>query len=70
VEFVELKIRLKPIAKKNRTVFFDDEAAFILRRWAKIKEGMNWKGCPDRFLNADGDLLNRAGVYNLVIHAA
>jgi integrase len=33
VDFVEQKIRLKPTAKRtNRTVFFDDEAAFILRR--------------------------------------
>ena len=30
VDFVEQKIRLKPTAKRtNRTVFFDDEAAFI-----------------------------------------
>jgi integrase/recombinase XerD len=71
VDLVEMRIRLKPTAKRtNRTVFFDDETAFALRRWLKIREGMNKKSIPALFLNADGDRLNRSGVYNLVVEAA
>jgi integrase/recombinase XerD len=71
VDLIENKIRLKPTAKRtNRTVFFDDEAAYILRRWLAIREGMNKKSLPALFLNADGDRLNRSGVYNLVTEAA
>jgi len=71
VDFVEQKIRLKPTAKRtNRTVFFDDEVAFILRRWLKIREGRNPKHSPALFLNAEGDRLERRGVYDAVVKAA
>lgn len=71
LDLVELRIRLKPTAKRtNRTVFFDDECAFILRRWLAIREGMNKKSSPALFLNAEGERLNRSGVYNLVVEAA
>lgn len=71
VDLIEMKIGLKPTAKRtNRTVFFDDEAAFALRRWMKIREGMNKKSIQALFLNADGERLNRSGVYNLVVEAA
>ena len=71
VDLVEMRIRLKPTAKRtNRTVFFDDEAAFALRRWLKIREGMNKKSISALFINADGERLNRSGVYNLVVEAA
>jgi len=71
VDLIEMRIRLKPMAKRtNRTVFFDDEAAFALRRWLKIREGMNKKSVPALFTNADGERLNRSGVYNLVVEAA
>jgi integrase/recombinase XerD len=71
VDLIENKIRLKPTAKRtNRTVFFDDEAAYLLRRWLKIREGMNKKSIPALFLNAEGERLNRSGVYNLVVEAA
>jgi integrase/recombinase XerD len=71
VDFVEQRIRLKPTAKRtNRTVFFDDEAAFILRRWLKIREGRNPKKSPALFLNAEGDRLERRGVYDTVVKAA
>jgi integrase/recombinase XerD len=71
VDLVELRVRLKPTAKRtNRTVFFDDECAFILRRWLAVREGMNKKSSPALFLNAEGERLNRSGVYNLVVEAA
>jgi integrase/recombinase XerD len=71
VDLIENKIRLKPTAKRtNRTVFFDDECSFILRRWLAIRKDMNKKGLPALFLNAEGERLNRSGVYNLVVEAA
>ena len=71
LDLVEMKIRLKPTAKRtNRTVFFDDECSFILRRWLAIREDMNKKSSPALFLNAEGERLNRSGVYNLVVEAA
>ena len=71
VDLIENRIRLKPTAKRtNRTVFFDDECSFILRRWLKIREGMNKKGSTALFLNHEGERLNRSGVYNLVVEAA
>ena len=44
VDLIENRIRLKPTAKRtNRTVFIDDECAFILRRWLRVREGVNKK---------------------------
>lgn len=71
IDLIENAIRLKPTAKRtNRTVFFDDECAYILRRWLKVREGINKEGNPALFLNVDGERLNRSGVYNLVVEAA
>lgn len=71
VDLVENRTRLKPTAKRtNRTVFFDDECAFILRRWLSIRQDINKTGSPALFLNAEGERLNRSGVYNLVVEAA
>ncbi len=71
VDLVEMRIRLKPTAKRtNRTVFFDDEAAFILRRWLAIRQATNKKGNTALFLNSEGERLNRSGVYNLVTESA
>lgn len=71
VDLVEMRIKLKPTAKRtNRIVFFDAETAFILRRWLKVREGRNKKGIPALFLNAMGDRLDRGGVLLLVGEAA
>jgi len=71
VDLVDMKIKLKPTAKRsNRVVFFDAETAFILRRWLKIREGRNGKGDPALFLNHNGDRLQRRGVYDAVFNAA
>ncbi len=68
VDLIENAIRLKPTAKRtNRTVFFDDECAYLLRRWLKVRED---SGNPALFLNMEGERLNRSGVYNLVVEAA
>ena len=71
VDLVEMRIKLKPTAKRsNRMVFFDAETAFILRRWLKVREGRNKKSIPALFLNAMGDRLDRGGVLLLVGEAA
>ena len=71
VDLVEMRIKLKPTAKRtNRIVFFDAETAFILRRWLKVREGRNKKGIPALFLNAMGDRLDRGGILLLVGEAA
>ncbi|MCJ7444073.1 MAG: tyrosine-type recombinase/integrase [Methanotrichaceae archaeon] len=71
VDFVEQKIRLKPTAKRtNRTIFFDDETAFILRRWIRIREGMNHLGSSALFISGWGDRISRNGVYLTVTKAA
>jgi integrase/recombinase XerD len=71
VGLIEQKIRLKPTAKRsNRTVFFDDETAWILKRWLRVREGMNKKRPPALFLSDGGTRINRNGVYLVVTNAA
>jgi integrase/recombinase XerD len=71
VDLIEMRIRLKPTAKRtNRTVFIDDECSFVLRKWLNIREGMNKNHLSSLFLNAEGERLNRSGIYNLVVEAA
>jgi integrase/recombinase XerD len=71
VDLVEMKIRLKPTAKRsNRLVFFDAETAFILRRWLNVREDRNKKGIKALFLNAEGDRLDRGGILWIVRQAA
>lgn len=71
VDLIEMKIILKPTHKRtNRVVFFDDETAFILRRWLKIREGVNKRHSPALLLNAEGNRLGKDGVYDVVVKAA
>lgn len=71
VDFIEQKIRLKPTAKRNnRTIFFDDEAAFILRRWLRVRDGVNKRKSPALFLSTWGHRISRNDVYLVVANAA
>jgi len=71
VDLVEMKIRLKPTAKRtNRIVFFDAETAFLLRRWLKIREGRNIMSSKALFLSTTGKRLDRGGILRLVWEAA
>lgn len=71
IDWVEQSIRLKPTAKRtNRTIFFDDETAFILKRWLRSRESRNKKKSKALFINSMGDRLNRHGVYDAVTIAA
>jgi integrase/recombinase XerD len=71
VDLVEQRIRLKPTAKRtNRTVFFDDETAFILRRWLRVREGVNRRKEMALFLSTWGFRISRNDVYLAVVKAA
>jgi integrase/recombinase XerD len=71
LDFIENRIRLKPTAKRtNRTVFIDDEAAFILRRWLRVREGLNRKHLPALFLSTWDNRISRNDVYLVVTKAA
>ena len=71
IDWVEQSIRLKPTAKRtNRTVFFDDETAFILKRWLRSRESRNKMKSKALFINSMGERLNRHGVYDAVTNTA
>jgi integrase/recombinase XerD len=71
VDLIENKIKLKATGKRtNRVVFFDDEAALLLRRWLKIREGMNRRNEAALFLSNWGYRISRTDVYEAVIAAA
>ena len=71
VDFVENQIRLKPTAKRtNRTVFIDDECSFILRRWLRVREGLNQHKETALFLSSWGFRSSRNDVYLAVTKAA
>ncbi|NPV62824.1 MAG: tyrosine-type recombinase/integrase [Methanotrichaceae archaeon] len=71
VDLIENRVRLKPTAKRtNRTVFFDDECSFILRRWLRVREGVNKRKLPALFLSTWGNRISRNDVYLAVTKAA
>jgi len=71
VDFVEQRIRLKPTAKRsNRTVFFDDETAFILRRWLKMRESVNSHKDNALFLSTRKHRASTDDIYDSVVKAA
>jgi len=71
IDWVEQSIRLKPTPKRtNRIIFFDDETAFILKRWLRARASRNGADSKALFTNSTGDRLNRNGVYTAVTKAA
>lgn len=73
VDLIENMIRLKPTGKRsNRTVFFDDETARILRRWLRTREGMKKRDKDEKalFLSSWGRRISRNDVYLTVTKAA
>jgi integrase/recombinase XerD len=71
VDFIENRIRPKPTAKRsNRTVFIDDEAAFLLRRWLRVREGVNRKKETALFLSTWANRISRNDVCLAVTKAA
>ena len=71
VDLVENRIRLKPTGKRtNRTLFMDDEAAYLLRRWLRVRDGMNKWMETALFLSSWGYRISRNDVYLAVTNAA
>jgi len=72
IDFKENTIQLKPIFKKrsNRTVFFDDETAVILKQWLKRREQLVNDGEKALFISDFGKRLKRRGVYDAVTNWA
>ncbi|OPY55258.1 MAG: putative tyrosine recombinase XerC-like protein [Methanosaeta sp. PtaU1.Bin060] len=71
VNLVENTIRLKPTAKRsNRSLFMDDEAAYLLRRWLRVREGINRREESALFLSSWGYRISRNDVYRAVTEAA
>ena len=71
VNWKDYSVTLKPTPKRsNRTVFFDDECAIVIRRWLKVREKLNPK-TKALFISYNTlDRLSRNGVYNAVVRYA
>jgi len=71
IDWIDHSIRLKPTAKRsNRVVFFDDETAFILRRWLRARNSRDKVNSKALFINSYGSRLNRNGIYLAITNAA
>jgi integrase/recombinase XerD len=71
INWNDYSIMLKPTPKRsNRTVFFDDECAIVLRRWLKVREQLSPQS-KALFISYDaGERLSRNGAYNAVVKYA
>jgi integrase/recombinase XerD len=71
IDWVYYSITLKPTPKRsNRKVYFDDEAAIVLRRWLNTRSKLGTKS-KALFINYnDMGRLKRSGVYNAVVKYA
>jgi len=71
VNWVDCSITLKPTPKRsNRVVFFDDEAAFALRRWLKVREKLSPKAGALFVSYQSLNRLDRNGCYEAVVKYA
>jgi integrase/recombinase XerD len=52
--------------RSNRTVFFDDETARVLKKWLSQREALQPE-TPALFVGEKGDRLKRNGVYSMVV---
>jgi integrase/recombinase XerD len=71
VDFVGMKIRLKPKAKRsNRLVFFDEECARVLQQWLAVRKRYAREDEPALFTTVSGGRANRSKVYEIVTENA
>ncbi|OPX77809.1 MAG: putative tyrosine recombinase XerC-like protein [Methanosaeta sp. PtaB.Bin039] len=71
VDLIEGRLKLKPTAKRsNRVLFLDEEGMFLLKRWLRVREGVNRRNSPALFLSTWGYRISRTDVYELVTQAA
>jgi len=71
INWENYSITLKPTPKRsNRTVFFDDECAIVLKRWLQVREKLKPK-TKALFISYNTlGRLSRNGVYNAVVKYA
>jgi integrase/recombinase XerD len=71
IDWVNYSVTLKPTPKRsNRRVFFDDEAALLLRRWLRMRDKLGPQ-TGALFVNYnDRGRLKRSGVFNAVVKYA
>jgi len=71
IRWEDSSITMKPTPKRsNRIVFFDDEAAIVLRRWLKVRRKLNPKSKALFISYNTLDRLSRNGTYNAVVKYA
>ena len=71
INWEDYSITLKPTPKRsNRTVFFDDECAIVLRRWLRVREKLKPKSKALFISYNTLGRLSRNGVYNAVVKYA
>jgi integrase/recombinase XerD len=71
VNWKNQSIILKPTKKRtNRTVFFDEEAAYYLKRWLAVREGRKGSDGRALFLSTRGGRLQRGGIDRMIKQAA
>jgi len=71
INWEDYSITLKPTPKRsNRTVFFDEECAILLRRWLRIREKLNPKTGALFISYNTSKRLSRNGVWTAVVKYA
>jgi len=71
INWKDYSVTLKPTPKRsNRVVFFDDECAFILRRWLRVWEKMNPKTKALFVSYQSLNRLDRNGLYSAIVKYA
>jgi integrase/recombinase XerD len=71
INWIEYFITLKPTPKRsNRIVFFDDECAFVLRRWLKTREKLGPSSTALFVSYQSLNRLDRNGLYTLIVKYA
>ena len=64
-------VLLKPTKKRtNRIAFFDEEAAYYLKRWLAVREGRRGSEGAALFLSTRGQRLQRSGIDAIVRRGA
>jgi integrase/recombinase XerD len=67
IDWNQYSIKLKPTPKRsNLIVYFDDEAALVLKRWLKVREKVNSKTRALFISYRTQDRLSRNGAYQAV----
>jgi len=71
IEWGDYSITLKPTPKRsNRVVFFDDECAFSLRRWLRLRDTLNPKTKALFVSYQSLNRLDRNGLYTAIVKYA